>query len=194
MATLAVERAAWSLTRASASCGRCAVGRRSGWRNTPLATRASPRCVPGSTSVGDPRSGRPGRQLGETLIRRCQTPWGFSSTAAIARAAHRGRALHARKKPSLHTPGQHRADRAAADDRGMRGLPGDQGDMGASPHVPVLRAHRLMRQLAEPARQQARRRERPPDHPFRRARRDWSWCYVDEVAFVVRSGPEESDA
>ena len=23
---------------------------------------------------------------------------------------------------------------------------------------------------------------------------DWSWCYVDEVAFVVRSGPEQSDA
>jgi Zn-finger in ubiquitin-hydrolases and other protein len=23
---------------------------------------------------------------------------------------------------------------------------------------------------------------------------DWSWCYVDEVAFVVRSGHEQSDA
>jgi hypothetical protein len=23
---------------------------------------------------------------------------------------------------------------------------------------------------------------------------DWSWCYVDEVAFVVTSGPEQSDA
>jgi hypothetical protein len=37
----------------------------------------------------------------------------------------------------------------------------------------------------------ARRHARADDHPIARsaeAGEDWSWCFVDEVAFVVESG------
>ena len=63
------------------------------------------------------------------------------------------------------------ADRVAAIDRGMRGLPRHRRGLGASAHVPDLRPDRLLRQLPEPAREQARRRQRASDRSFRRARR-----------------------
>ena len=44
------------------------------------------------------------------------------------------------------------ADRAAGRDRRLRRLPGDRRKMGAPADVPVLRPHRLLRQLAAPAR------------------------------------------
>ena len=44
--------------------------------------------------------------------------------------------------------------------------------MGAPADVPALRAHRLLRQLAQPARDRPPRGDRPPDHPLRRARRE----------------------
>ena len=52
---------------------------------------------------------------------------------------------------------QHQADGAAGRDRRLRGLPRDRGHLGAPAHVPVLRPHRLLRQLAEPARLRPRR-------------------------------------
>ena len=47
-------------------------------------------------------------------------------------------------------PGQHRADRAARNDRRVRGLPCDRRGMGPPAHVPELRPDRLRRQLRTP--------------------------------------------
>jgi len=58
--------------------------------------------------------------------------------------------------------------------------------MAAPPHVPDLRSHRLLRQLAEPAREQARVGQRASNRSFAEPGEDWSWCYVDEVAFMAR--------
>src|SRR4051794_16913324 len=43
--------------------------------------------------------------------------------------------------------------------------------MAASAHLPRVRARRLLRRLAQPARQPSRRVERTPDHPLPRAGR-----------------------
>ena len=65
----------------------------------------------------------------------------------------------------------HQGDGTARRDRRMRRLPRDRGNVGAPAHVHVLRQDRLLRLLAEPARNTPRRRVRPPDHPLRRAGR-----------------------
>jgi hypothetical protein len=51
--------------------------------------------------------------------------------------------------------------------------------------LPDLRPRRLLRRLTQPARDGARH---ATSHPIIRSLEpgeDWSWCYVDEVAFVV---------
>ena len=45
------------------------------------------------------------------------------------------------------------------------------GTLGAPAHVPGVRPHRLLRQLAEPPRHRAHPRDRASDHPLGRARR-----------------------
>ena len=57
--------------------------------------------------------------------------------------------------------------------------------LGASAHVHDMREDRLLRLVAEQARDRARRES---GHPIIRSAEpgeDWSWCYVDEVAFRV---------
>ena len=69
----------------------------------------------------------------------------------------------------------------------MRRLPGDGGNVGAPAHVHGLREDRLLRLLAEPARNTPRRRV---GHPIIRSAEpgeDWSWCYLDNLAFVLGS-------
>ena len=73
----------------------------------------------------------------------------------------------------------------AGPDRRLHGLPRDRRNVAAPAHVPVLRPHRLLRQLTEPSRLRPRPRLRTPDHSLRRTGEDWSWCYLDNVAFVV---------
>jgi hypothetical protein len=53
----------------------------------------------------------------------------------------------------------------------LRGLHRDRRQMGASEDVPDLRAHRLLRQLAEPACLGPRSQQRAPDRSFHRAGR-----------------------
>ena len=57
--------------------------------------------------------------------------------------------------------------------------------VGAPTHVHDLRENRVLRLFAEPPREPARS-EASPDHPSAERGEDWSWCYVDEVAFIVR--------
>jgi hypothetical protein len=53
--------------------------------------------------------------------------------------------------------------------------------MGAPADVPDLRRDRLLRLLAEPARQPTRRKVLRSVEPGE----DWSWCVIDEVGFVL---------
>src|SRR5712691_3049410 len=50
-------------------------------------------------------------------------------------------------------------------------MPEDRKRLGASPHVHDVREDRLLRFIAEQARNRTRTRERPSDHSLRRARR-----------------------
>src|SRR6266508_4009004 len=49
----------------------------------------------------------------------------------------------------------------------MRGLPRDRGNLGTPADVPVLRSHRVLRQLATPARLRPRPQLGAPDRPLR---------------------------
>ena len=53
------------------------------------------------------------------------------------------------------------------------------------PHQRLVQEDRLLRLVAEPARDGARGRERPPDHFARRSRRGLELVLVAEVAFAV---------
>src|SRR3954469_13218455 len=96
---------------------------------------------------------------GSTTVAR--TEWSCIERAMVAGLGH-GR---------LQSPGHRRVPRGARGDPGLRGLPAGGHALGAPAHVPGLRAHRLLRQLAPPPRDGAQRRHGPPDHPLRRARR-----------------------
>jgi uncharacterized membrane protein YbhN (UPF0104 family) len=74
---------------------------------------------------------------------------------------HGRRALH----PSRLDP----AHRVAPAHRGLRGMPQDRIRVGAPAHVRDVREDRVLRQLPEPAREQARTRRQPPDLPLSRA-------------------------
>src|SRR3954471_25083537 len=71
----------------------------------------------------------------------------------------------------LQSPRHRRVPRASGRDRRLRGLPARGHALGPPADVPGVRAHRLLRQLAAPARHGAQRGDGPPDHPLRRARR-----------------------
>ena len=61
------------------------------------------------------------------------------------------------------------------------------GTMGAPAGVPHLRPHRLLRFLAQPPRQPTRGES---DHPIVTSVEPgeyWSYCYVDNVAFVLET-------
>ena len=55
-------------------------------------------------------------------------------------------------------------------DRRLHGLPRDRRHLAAPAHVPILRPHRVLRQLTEPPRLRPRPQLRTPDRPLRRAR------------------------
>jgi len=66
---------------------------------------------------------------------------------------------------------------AARADRRLRGVPEDRVLVDASADVRDVREDRVLRQLAEPPREQTRARGQPPDLSLCRSRvRDWSWC------------------
>ena len=81
-----------------------------------------------------------------------------------------------------------RGRRAARRRARVRGVPEDRRPLGAPAHVPDLRQDRLLRLVAQPARQPPRARG---VHPILRSiepGEDWSWCAVDEIMFVLRAG------
>jgi hypothetical protein len=78
---------------------------------------------------------------------------------------------------------QHPADRPTRSNHRVRGLPRNRRNMGASAHMPILRPNRMLRWLAAPAQLRPRRSSAHPSSA--KPRKDWSWCYLDNVAFVV---------
>jgi hypothetical protein len=57
--------------------------------------------------------------------------------------------------------------------------------VAAPPNLPHLRSCRLLRRLTQPA---ATAHAHATSHPIIRSLEpgeDWSWCYIDEVGFVV---------
>src|SRR5438477_1725921 len=71
----------------------------------------------------------------------------------------------------LHAPGRDSVPRGSRGDRRLRGVPEDRRLVGAPAHVSGLREDRLLRQLAEQARDGALPRDLASDHPLGRARR-----------------------
>jgi hypothetical protein len=59
-------------------------------------------------------------------------------------------------------------------------VPEDRLALGTSAPVPDLRSCRVLRRLAEPARDGALPRDRAPGHRGLRPAR-WGWCHIDEV-------------
>lgn len=87
----------------------------------------------------------------------------------------------------MHTPREHRAHRAAAIDRGMRGLPPSGGRWR---HLRMCQTCGHIGCCDSSPNQHAGKHASASGHPIARSAEpaeDWSWCYVDEVAFVVSS-------
>ena len=79
----------------------------------------------------------------------------------------------------LHPPGHDRDHRAAGGGRRLRGLPGDRRRLAAPADLPRVRARRLLRRLAQQARDRARLGR---EHPIIRSLEpgeDWCWCFED---------------
>src|SRR5215211_5020195 len=70
----------------------------------------------------------------------------------------------------------------------MRGVREDRREMGASAHVPGVRHHAMLRQLAEQARQQARAQQWSPGRRIRRTRRAVAVLLSRRVVRRVLSG------
>ena len=68
-------------------------------------------------------------------------------------------------------------------------MPEDGLAVGASADLPDLRQGRLLRLVAEPARQRARRESGHPIISSMEPGEDWSYCFEDDVAFVVDLEP-----
>ena len=73
---------------------------------------------------------------------------------------------------------------------GLRGVPEDRRPLGPSPALPDVRQDRLLRLLAQPARQQARGRRRASDRALGRARRGLE-LVLRGRAHVPRDAPSE---
>src|SRR5581483_11596643 len=71
----------------------------------------------------------------------------------------------------LHARRPCHGDGGAERHLGLRGVPEEGGLVGAAAHVRGLRAHRLLRRLAEQPCDRPLPRDRASDHPLRRARR-----------------------
>ncbi|CAA9521102.1 MAG: Isopeptidase T, partial [uncultured Thermoleophilia bacterium] len=78
--------------------------------------------------------------------------------------------------PVLHAPGSD--PRRRAERRRLRGLPPHRRVVGPPAPLPLVRPRRLLRLVAQPARDRARADERSSDHRVDRARR--------ELALVLR--------
>jgi hypothetical protein len=63
----------------------------------------------------------------------------------------------------------------------VRGMPENRLALGTSAPVPDLWSCRVLRRLAEPARDAALPGDRAPDHRRLRPARGLGWCYIDEV-------------
>jgi hypothetical protein len=88
----------------------------------------------------------------------------------------------------LHPTGPDQAHRASRSRGGLRGVPCDRRLVGPPAHVPDLRQDRLLRLLPQPPRQ---RHARHDNHPVARSlepSENWSWCYLDQVGFVLDTG------
>ena len=102
--------------------------------------------------------------------------------ARRAQARHRGPypspgVDHAGPMPP-HRPASRRR---AAYTQGLRGMSADRQRMGAPSSLSHLRPRRLLRQLAEQARDEALpRQHHPVVRSFERGE-DWAWCYVDQL-------------
>ena len=66
---------------------------------------------------------------------------------------------------------------------GLRGVPEDRLGLASSAPLPDLRPCRLLRRVAEPARDQAFPHTRHPIIEGYDPPEGWGWCYVDEVMF-----------
>ena len=101
--------------------------------------------------------------------RRCPPPTAthYSLADLLAIGTHDGRRMS-----QLHAPGHDRPRRHALEHRGLLGVPAHRRLVGAPPRVHDLRRGRLLRQLAEQARDGAPPCHEPPDHPLARARRE----------------------
>ena len=128
-----------------------------------------------STKTGPTRASR-GGSVGTSRAdwhrARCEAHRPCSSTASCTAAATTQRPCwkHWPDECDLLAHRQHHADGVAGRDRRLHGLPRDRRNLAAPAHVPVLRPHRLLRQLAEPPRLRPRPQLRTPDRPLRRAR------------------------
>src|SRR6266581_902149 len=71
----------------------------------------------------------------------------------------------------LRTPRPREANRAARSGRGLRGVPEDGRSLASLADLPRMRPGRLLRQLPEPARLEARRAGRASADPIPGARR-----------------------
>ena len=121
------------------------------------------------------RKFRPRRLLRDVefsaMIRRCQPPL---HEADMERSPP--------TKPYGRNPHGH-AQRAR-----LRGMPEDRRSVGSPTAVPDLRPCRLLRQLAEPPRDQAFPRHPPSDHRGYDPPEGWGWCYVDELISIFPTG------
>ena len=81
---------------------------------------------------------------------------------ATREALNMSRCTHLDQVEILRGPGDHRR---------LRGMPRRGHPVGAPAHVPDLRPHRLLRQLARAPRDAPQRQDRPSDHPLRGAQR-----------------------
>jgi signal transduction histidine kinase len=93
----------------------------------------------------------------------------------------RPRRTHAHLHPPRARPGPGAPRRR----RGLRGLPGLRRPMAAPADLPGMRPRRLLRRLAQPARDRPRAGLRPPDHPLARAGRGLVVVLRDEVAMRI---------
>jgi hypothetical protein len=86
----------------------------------------------------------------------------------------------------LQPPRPDRGDGTTGEDRRLRGVPEDRKRLGASAHVHDVREDRLLRLIGEQACNRTWTRER--GHPIIRSiepGEEWTWCYIDEVAFAL---------
>ncbi len=157
------------------------------WVRRPSGCRASLRC--GAGSRPNPTTSPPARPASEVEVLGAGIVQAGDAPVRLAAPTRPGTTDALRRSRLCEAPACTHLDSIEYVDRArrrrMRGVPGERRELDAPADVPGLRPRRLLRQLAGPARDRA---PHATGHPVIRSiepGEEWSWCYVDEVAFEL---------